>query len=249
MAGLINRRGLGTQPQPVSTASRQNRQNRLHQRGGGGPNRGGGGGSGGAGGRLPNTGLYHGRAGRAFANQQPEQFFRSAVSRVGGLNYSGTPIDEFSQSFVSKLLDDYLAKQAGAQRLDPVKYLRQTYGAGFLGRKGRNFNPGTLGTEGGALDAAYQNYYSNTQPLDYLYGQEGGGGANAEFDRYLQEQFNPGVVAETTVARAADPTANVNDLIAGRDLMGEARRRFLARPNAQRQPGPVNLGSRWSWWE
>lgn len=232
------------------------------RRGGGGgnrgaqPNRGGGGGGGGGGrNRLPNTGLYQGRAGEAQANQNPEAFFRSAVSGVGGLSYSGTPISEFSDDFIAKLLDDYNAAMSGSQRTSPVDYLRDTYGAGWEGKKGRDFNPGTLGLSGGALDTAYTNYYSNTNPIDYLTGQAvnvGGfapGGGNQGFQEFYQANFVPQLQAELAGARAGNPNLSMADMIAGRDVVGEARTRYLNRPGSQRQLGPVNLGARWSWWE
>jgi hypothetical protein len=252
--GLINRRGLGTQPSSSSTSMRG-----RHNRGGGPRHIGGGGGGGGGGGRnrIPNTGLYRGQAGKTAANQNPEQFFRTAVNRVGTLDYSGTPIGDFSESFIQKLLDDYLGAQASKQRLDPIKYLKQTYGAGFQGKKARTFNPGDLavGGEGSALDAAFTPYYSNTNTPAYLTGQiaqAGGhvpGGGNDQFARYVQDTYIPGVEADTAAARAADPTVNVSDLIAGRDLLGEARRRFLARGDSMRQPGVANASGRWSWWD
>lgn len=249
MAGLINRFGT----QPTAAAPRR--------RGGGGgngvqPNRGGGGGGGGGGrNRLPNTGLYQGRAGEAQANQNPEAFLRSAVSGVGGLNYSGTPIGDFSERFVQKLLDEYNLAVSGNQRLSVPDWMRQTYGAGWEGKKGRTFNPGQLGSNGGALDAAFTENYSNEDPLNYLTGQaakQGGfaaGGGNQDFQRWYQENQVPALMAELAGAQATDPNISMANLIAGRDLVGQARRRYLARPDTQRAPGPINLGSRWSWWE
>lgn len=254
--GLINRRGLGTQQQ-VSAPRRP---------GGGGGNRGnqgvqanrgsgGHGGGHGGGNRLPNTGLYHGDAGEAAANLNPAQFFRTAVSKIGGLSYSGTPISQFSEDFASKLLDDYLNAQASRQRLSPLDYLRKTYRARFYGKGGSRFKPGSLGLEGGALDSAYNTWYSNTDPTGYLTGQataQGGlipGGGNSSFQDFYTNQFIPSVQAQLTGAQASDPTLSMADYVAGRDLLGDARRRFLARPGVLRGQGPVNLGARWSWWE
>ncbi len=245
--GLINRRGLGTQPAPMTGGQRM---------GGGG--RGGGGRGGGGGGgrnRIPNTGLYPGRQGQAAANQDPETFFRSAVQKLGGLDYSGTPLAEFSDDYVAKLMDEYNAAQAGNQRLSPVEWLRDTYGAEWGGKKGRNFDQGDLGLGGGALEQAYRNWYSNTSPIDFMVGQAtaAGGlapsGGNQEFQRYFQDTFAPGVMAAMAGARQANPQLSVADLIAGRDLADEARRRFMVRPNAARQIGPANLAGRWSWFD
>ncbi|MBA3584384.1 MAG: hypothetical protein H0W36_07640 [Gemmatimonadetes bacterium] len=251
--GLINR--YGTQPQPVSTQTRGGGGvNRGMNRG---PNRGGGGGGGGNNRtRIPNTGLYHGRAGKGAANQNPESFFRSAVSRVGGLDYAGTPVSQFSEDFAAKLMEDYLAAQAGNQRLAPTKYLKTTYGgAGYDGKKGRSFDPGTLGLGGGAMDEAYTDWYSNQMPSDYLVGRstnQGGfapGGGNEDFQRWQQESYVPSVLAETAGARESNPRLSVADLMEGRDIAGESRRQYLARPNAARQFSPANLGGRWAWWE
>lgn len=245
---LINR--YGTQPQ--TAAQRRGRGAGGNNRAaGGGGNRGGGGGNN----RLPNVGLYAGKAGRAQANANPEAFFRSAVSNVGGLDYSGTPIGDFSEEFVQKLLDDYIDDQSGNQRLDPIKYLRQTYGAGWGGKKGRTFDAGQLGLGGGALESAFTTNYSNTNPRDYLVGQAGqqggyvAGGGNADFQRFYQESYVPQLQAELATRRANEPTLSMADLVAGRDLGDEARRRYLARPSSQRLPGPANLAGRYSWWD
>lgn len=249
MAGLINRRGLGAQPQPVSAQRRGGGgQRRITGRGGGG--RGGGGRN-----HIPNIGLYHGRAGEAAANRNPEAFFRAGVSQVGGLGYSGTPIDQFSQEFIASLLDDYNSALSGNQRLSPLDWFKDQFNARWGGKKGRTFDPGTLGLSGGALGDAYTDWYSNTNPIDYLTGQateQGGflpGGGNQDYQNWFLTNYAPGVQAELAGARANDPTLSMADLIEGRDLVGQARARYLARPNARRQLGPVNLGSRWSWWD
>lgn len=245
---MARRPNLGTQPQATTVPQRG--------RGGGGliNRRGGGGGNNRNRNRIPNTGLWAGRAGQALANQQPEQFFRGAVSNLGGLDYSGTPLSEFSDEYVARLMDQYNAALATNQRLSPRDWMRNTYGAGYGGKRGNAFDAGSMGM-GGDLGAAYRNYYSNTSPLDFLVGEgvaRGGlapRGGNAEFQRFYQDTFAPGVLAEQAGARAANPSISMADLIAGRDLMGEARRQFLTRPNAARQIGPANLASRWSWWE
>lgn len=250
--GLIQRRGLGSQPTVSTSASR---------RGGGGVtrSRGGGGGGGGGGGRnrIPNTGLYHGRAGEGAANQNPEQFFRNVVSRLGGLGFSGTPVSEFSQGYSAELLNSYLGAQAGKQRLSPIDWLKQQYGAGFFGNKGRDFQAGSLGdaASDGAFNEAYTDHYSNTRGDEFLAGEmtnAGGyvpGGGNAEYKKFLGAEFNPMLTAELAAARVATPEMSLADLIEGRDLTTEARARFLARPGAQRQLSPANLAGRWSWWE
>lgn len=248
---MARRNNLGTQPAANTTVAQRGR-------GGGGlinrhGNRGGGGGGHR---RLPqDMGLYHGRAGAAYANQNPEAFFRSAVQQLGGLDYSGTPLSEFSDDYVAKLLDQYTAAQAGTQGLSPIDFLRNTYGAGYGGKRSQVFDQGQLGLGGGALETAYRNWYSNTSPADFLVGQgtaQGGlapSGGNADFQRYFQETYVPQLMAEQAGARALNPRISMADLIAGRDLVGEARRKYLVRPNAARQIGPANLAGRWSWWE
>lgn len=246
---LINR--YGTQPQTAAQRRGGNGGGNNRAAGGGG-NRGGGGGGNN---RLPNVGLYAGKAGRAQANANPEAFFRSAVSNVGGLDYSGTPISEYADLFVAKLLDDYNAAMSSNQRLDATEWLRDTTGAGYGGKKGRTFDPGQLGLSGGALDAAYTDYYSNTNPRDYLVGQAGqqggyvAGGGNADFQRFYQESYVPQLQAELAARRADEPKLSMADLVAGRNLGDEARRRYLARPSSQRLPGPANLAGRYSWWD
>ena len=257
MAGLINR--FGTQPTASSgPAGRGPGNNRGGQgRRGGGGNGGNGGGAGGGGrNRIPNTGLYFGRAGEGQANINPDAYFRAVTSRLGGLSYSGTPVSDFSEEFAAKLRDDYLAAQATRQRLSPVDYLRQTYGAGFRGRKGREFGAGTLGMQGGAMQGAYDDWFSGKDPTAFLTGRAAGqggfapGGGNQDFQTWYQTAYAPSLLAELEGARAGgDPTLTLNDLVAGRDLVGQARRRYLARPNAQRQIGPANAGARWSVWD
>lgn len=248
MAGLIQRRGMGAQPQPVSGGvARGRRQNRLHQRGGGGSGGGGGGGN-----RIPNRGLWQGRTGKAAANQNPEAYFRNALTRAGGLTNSGTPMDQYSQALLARLLDDYNAALGRNQRVNPVKFLRRQHGAGPIGPKGRGFNTGDL------LDGEgdpFNDWYSNNLTPDYMVGRAtdaGGlapGGGNADYQRYFAEEYVPQVLAETAGARAADQSLSIHDLLAGRDLHEEARRRYLVRPTAARQFSPANLAGRWSWWE
>lgn len=255
--GLLNRRGLGAQPQAVSP---------RHTGGGGGNhgnqgaqgNRGGHGGGGG--GKMPNTGLYYGKAGEAYANQDPQAYFRSVLSQLGGLNGDGSLTDQYSNVLAQKLMDDYAAQGLGPhQRTSPIDYLRKLYGAGWLGKKKDNFGfrAGTMSLADTTTDNGFSDWYSNTNTPAYLMGQASqspgggfvGGGGNSDFQSYYQNQFIPGLQSELTAAQVGNADMSMADLVAGRDLMGDARRRYLARPGQLRQQGPINNAARWSWYD
>ena len=199
---------------------------------GGGPHRGGGGGGGG-GGRVPKGGLYGGRAGKAAANQDPTKYFTNVVNRLLGAS-SGDAFEDWQRTtLTTDLSGEYSAANAGRQRLDPIKWLRQTYGgAGFSGKRGRAFAGGTLAADSPEMQARYQTHQANDSPLTYLLGRQTGAGdpqlpagGNPEYARWWAQEYAPRLELEYQTAQQATPGLNVSDWYGGVDP-GRAQREF-----------------------
>ena len=75
------------------------------------------------------------------------------------------------------------------------------------------------------------------------------GGGNTQFQDWYQTSYIPGLEAELATAQQGNPQMSMRELVAGRDIVGEARRKYAVRPSTQRQPGPIGLSGRYSWWE
>jgi hypothetical protein len=114
---------------------------------------------------------------------------------------------------VQRLLQGYSNAQDINQRLSPIDYFRNTYGAGYLGKHGQNFQAGSLpGTEGFGSDQ-YNDWLSNADPLSFLASAGVAGGAimpnggNSDFQQWYKQNFIPDVQAQLEAARAAGATS------------------------------------------
>jgi hypothetical protein len=184
--------------------------------GGGGKRKAGGGlGAGGGGGANAgqDLGLYGGEAGKAAANAEPEQFIRNVLTQSGVLRGTGTSYDTWADEQLQKnILDAYNAAGGLSQGLDIQDFVRNTYGAGYGGKKGTEFTAGNFGgAQGTAAD--WDKYQSNTETDTWLnnkLAQGGGfigGGGNQDFQAWFGQQFAPQIGQQWEAAKAAQMQA------------------------------------------
>lgn len=192
----------------------------------------GGGGGGGGGGKgknkVPQGGLYGGKPGEAAANLDPEAFIRAVLTQSGLISGSGSPMDVYaSDKMVSDMLNQYQSAVANDQRLSAVDWMNQTYGAGWQGKRGKNFQAGSLTADNPNVVAGYQTNYANSNPLSYFSTQallpQGG---NTEFSDWYNTVFSPRLASEYEAAQQANPNLNVADWYAQQNVAGRAQSEY-----------------------
>jgi hypothetical protein len=188
-------------------------------------------GGGGGGGKVPRGGLYGGKPGEAASNQDPEQYFLDLLSKTGITDGSGSAADLYGGgAYLQQMIRDYNVASADNQRLSAADWARQTYGAGWQGKRGKAFTAGTLSADDPAFAQAASTNYNNTNPRAYLTTQGLGGplaqGGNDEFSRWYTEVYAPRLEAEYTQAQASAPGLNIADWNAQQEGSGRAQREY-----------------------
>jgi hypothetical protein len=245
------RNKFGTQPTTAQpTANRRGR--------GGGPGNHPGRGRGPAGGRkIPNTGAYKGKAGEALANQDIDSYISDLLTAAGWKTGSGTPADMYAnQVLATQLANEYGAARANRQKLSAKKYFQNRYGAGPQGKSGAISAGALQQGQAGEIDTDFGHFYSNTFADEFLRGEAGRlgltdpTGSNAGFNDFALNYAVNTVKPQFEQARAAPGQGqmNLDDWLRTRDWMNQARHAFATRGNSQRQPGPLDLAGRYSWW-
>ncbi len=213
------------------------------------------GGSGGSGNsRVPKGGLYGGKSGEAVGNQAPDAFFLNALRQGGVINDSGTELDTFTRDqSVQNLMGQYNAAQALNQRLSASDFLKQQYGAGYGGRRGQNFQAGSLTGATGPIAGQFQTNFANQNPLTHMATQGAKQGfaasnGNDDFQNYFNTVYAPQQELQWRTAQRDNPQVNFDTFSAG--LTPEmAQRAFAHRAPRYRTPSAnAPTGGRWSWW-
>jgi hypothetical protein len=226
--------------------------------GGGRNNRGPGTNRGGGPGRkkgIPEGGLFHGKAGEAAANAAPDAFFRGALRGSGLTTGRGDPRDVFSQdTLLNDLLGQYeLANQAN-QKLSAEDWMKNTYGASWAGKRGQNFQAGTLASLGGDIEDRFQDWTSNQEPLTAASNAMRNQGflasnANPDLANFVNTVL-PGMFEQEWHNRqmAGESSLSMADFMAQQDP-DRIRRLYATRAPAYRQPSAARpMGGAWSWW-
>ena len=183
---------------------------------------------GGGGNRVPQGGRYAKKAGEASANQDPTEFFRSLLGNAGVADYSGNARDQWARTeYLQQLVDQYGDAEALNQRLSPVEWAKQQFGASYAGKKGNRLDPGSLGNVG----AQFETNYSNANPLSFfntdaikrgLLPQ----GGNPEFEEFYATVLAPRMEREYELAGQTSSGVNVNDWFAQNYSPDRANREF-----------------------
>jgi hypothetical protein len=208
--------GLGAAPQATAQRRGPKQNQGLGVGGGGGGNnrnkpknrQGGGAGAG------LDRGLYGDDAqGEAAGNQAPDAYIRNMLTQSGVLRGTGTTYDTWADDQLQKnILDKYNAAVGLNQGLSIADFMKQTYGAGYGGKKGKDFTAGNFaGSEGTAAD--WDKYQSDTETDTWLNNKLAGGGGfaagggNQDFQAWFGKQFAPQLAQGWEAAKAAQMQA------------------------------------------
>ena len=122
------------------------------------------------------------------------------------------------------MMDDYGVASASNQRLSAADWMQKQYGAGWQGKKGKNFQGGTLSAMQGPMAEQIQNQIANASPGTTIQSQlmnqgQMPGAGNDAFTQWLQTAYVPQQEAEyNRLVQGGNPALNARDFAASLDI-------------------------------
>ena len=194
------------------------------------------------------------QGGRGGEQHRPWAVLPLGAHRAGVLSGTGSPADLAAQDAVlQKMMDDYGVASAFNQRLSAADWMQKQYGAGWQGKKGKNFQGGTLSALQGPNAEQIQNQIANASPGTTIQSQLMNrgpmpGAGNDAFTQWLQTAYVPQQEAATTSSSRAE-TRRSTPATSRRDSTWTstafpAGRTCIASPARTPQPAVAGHGGR-----